>query len=63
MSDYVLTDDGLIYWPMCAIRTCKNRRCDALNSEYCWPHTGQNKAPGEIMWGPKKLLATHRDEG
>lgn len=39
MSDYVRTDEGLIYWPMCAIPGCPNRQCKALQSKYCYPHT------------------------
>jgi len=31
--------EGLIYWPMCPIKNCKNRICLALNSKYCHPHT------------------------
>ena len=38
-EDYVLTDEGLIFWPKCKKTGCDSRRCRALESEYCYPHS------------------------
>ena len=39
MSDYVLTENGVVYWPKCSIPYCPNRSCIRLNNDKCYPHT------------------------
>ena len=39
MSNYIMIDDTLTYWPRCKINKCENRRCDRLSSDYCYPHS------------------------
>jgi len=50
MSDFIEVEDaGLVYWPMCPIKHCKNRICLSLGSDYCWPHTGTGQTEDEFL--------------
>ena len=36
-------------WPKCPMPGCPNRCCRALNSRYCWPHTGSGKSFQQML--------------
>jgi len=49
MSDYILIDGKIKFWPMCPIKGCTNRICLSLHSDKCWPHTKSDKSFSDIM--------------
>lgn len=48
-----MTEAEFAAWPKCAVPACQNKRCLALRSKYCWPHT-----PGDALTARENLHET-----
>ena len=50
-----LTQEMLDAWPDCPVPGCKNKRCLALNSVFCHPHTVEQNAREQELKHPETL--------
>lgn len=43
------SEKTLADWNNCLIPGCPNKCCKALDSKYCWPHTGSGITKDQLM--------------